>query len=117
MVEKLLIKMIIENYLEALQEIYNHVGFEEDWVVYPIDDCTKYYWSIDDETVEYADSLEEFISEEGNHYTAEIYKQRFYDKWVYEGKLYTMIFLNPNVDGMKYFSLFDNNKRQQTKIR
>lgn len=28
---------LIENYQKALQDIYDHVGFVEDWVVYPID--------------------------------------------------------------------------------
>lgn len=28
---------MIKKYQESLQEIYDHVGFVEDWVVYPLD--------------------------------------------------------------------------------
>jgi hypothetical protein len=102
---------IIENYEKSLQAIYDHVGFEESWVVAPIDDQTDKYWNYDDDSVYFADSIDEFKTEDGNFYSDEIYKQRFYDKWVYEGKDFTMIFCNPSVDGMKWFRIFDNNKR------
>ena len=102
---------LIENYEKAKQAIYDHVGFEEDWVVCPIDDCTDKYWFIDaeNEEVHYADTKDELF-EEDNHYVDEIYKQRFYDKWVYVGKDFTMVFCNPGVDGMKWFRIFANDK-------
>lgn len=102
---------LIENYNNALQEIYDHVGFVENWVIAPIDDNTNRYWGVDEDTVYYADSIEEFESEHGNYYEDEIYKQRFYDKWIYEGEDFTMIFCNPIVDGMKWFRIFDNTKK------
>ncbi len=101
---------IIENYNKALKEIYEHVGFTEDWVICPIDDATEYFWTVDKDEVRYADSVEELESGEGNSYSDEIYTQRFYSKWVYEGEKYTMIFCDPHVDGMKYFRIFDNSK-------
>lgn len=102
---------LIQNYTEALQSIYDHVGFKEDWVIAPIDDCTDTFWNTDGETVYYADSEEEFKTKEGNFYFENVYKQRFYKKWIYEGKDFTMIFCDPHVDGMKWFRLFDNSKR------
>ncbi len=42
---------LMKNYSKALQDIYDHVGFVEDWVIYPIDDRTDYYWDITDEGV------------------------------------------------------------------
>ena len=102
---------LISNYENALQAIYDHVGFEEDWVIYPIDDCTDQYWKTNGEMVFHADSEEELKSEDGNYYETEVYTQRFYNKWIYEGKKITMIITNPNVDGMKWFSLFDNTKK------
>lgn len=102
---------LIKDYEKSLQAIYDHVGFVEDWVVYPIDDCTDKFWNTDGETVYYADSEEEFKTEEGNFYSDDVYEQRFYDKWVYEGKDFTMIFCDPHVDGMKWFRIFDNTKR------
>ena len=78
---------LMENYNKALQELYEHVGFKEDWVVCPIDDSTEYFWSIiGDDAVRYIETdkpnLKEAI-EEGSYYEDEIYTQRFYKKWVY----------------------------------
>ncbi len=101
---------IIDNYKSALQAIYDHVGFVEDWVIYPIDDRTNSFWQIDGLTVKYAETMEKFNSD-GDYYLDEIYTQRFYKKWVYEGADYTLVFSNPGVDGMKYFAIFDNKKR------
>lgn len=107
---------LIDEYQKALDAIYEHVGFVEDWVVYPLDDCTESYWKTDgDESLKYADTLEKLNSgneeDGGDYYQDEIYQQRFYSKWIYEGADFTMIFCDPHVDGMKWFRLFDNNKR------
>lgn len=108
----------MKNYNDAKQALYDHVGFKEDWVFYPIDDCTEYYWTINWSTsspegysVSYADTIEN-LREGGddNYWVDDIYTQRFYKKWVYRGERYTMIFCNPGVDGMKYFRIFDNEK-------
>jgi hypothetical protein len=102
----------MENYNKALQDLYDHVGFKEDWVVYPIDDCTDKYWYVNEEykEVHYADTQKELNDEYDNYYVDEIYTQRFYQKWIYRGKDLTLIFCNPGVDGMIYFRIFDNNK-------
>lgn len=104
---------LIKNYNEALQAIYDHVGFKEDWVVAPLDDCTEKFWDVDDDCVCYAETKEKLENKDGSddYYMDDIYKQRFYQKWVYEGEDFTMIFCDPHVDGMKWFRLFDNKKR------
>lgn len=102
---------IIEDYNNALQAIYDHVGFKEDWVVCPIDDCLEMFWNTDGDTVFFAESKKDFNEQDGKYYEDEVYKQRFYSKWVYEGEDFTLIFCDPNVDGMKYFRIFDNKKK------
>ena len=102
---------LLENYEKALQEIYDHVGFVEDWVIYPINDNTEYFWDCNGETIFFADTEKEFEDEDGNYYESEVYTQRFYQKWIYEGKDFTMIFEDTHTDGMKYFAVFDNSKR------
>ena len=97
---------IVDNFFKAKQAIYNHVGFKEDFVFYPLDDCREMYWTVDDESVFYSENKENLESDEC--YQDEIYTQRFYNKWVYRGEKYTMIFCHPHVDGMKYFRIFDN---------
>lgn len=107
---------LIEKYCNALDDIYNHVGFKADWVVYPIDDCTEYYWKIIgdnpfEQEVAYHEEHLQVVVLDGNHYQDEIYTQRFYEKWIYEGKEYTMIFCDSHTDGMKYFKVFANINR------
>lgn len=101
---------LIIDYNFAKLSLYNHVGFVEDWVVCPIDDCTNYYWGVDEDCCIYAETIEQFKSE-GDYYKDDIYKQCHYSKWVYEGKDFTMVMCNPNVDGVRWFRFFDNKKR------
>lgn len=102
---------LINNYISARKAIYDHVGLIEDWVINPIDDCTDKYWTVNKDSVTYADDKDDVINGSGNCYTDEIHKQRFYDKWVYEGKDITLIFCDPHVDGCRWFRIFDNSKR------
>ena len=99
---------LMQNYNNALQEIYDHIGFVEDWEVYAIDDCTEYLWKIvDDEVVRFSKTLEELNED---YYENETYKQRFYPKWVYRGSKYTLMICDTRTDGNKFFCIFDNGK-------
>ncbi len=124
---------LIDDFNKAKQAIYDHVGFVEDYVIYPIEDYTEMYWKI---TPEYAswmremhekqtgEKLEpsesqgvtfhetkEFVEDrDGNSYEHEIYTQRFYSKWIYRGEKYTMIFVDTHTDGNKFFAIYDNEK-------
>lgn len=102
---------LISNYTKSLQAIYAHVGFVEDWVVCPLDDNTDKYWGVQGIEVKFADSKEEFESENGNCYSGELYTNRFYKKHMYEGSEFTMVFFDGHTDGMKWFVLFDNTKK------
>jgi len=104
---------LMANYNTALKELYDHVGFKEDWVVYPVDDRTDMFWSLDgDSAVRYSETEEKLKDEAaGEYYEDEIYKQRFYSKWIYEGQDLTMIFVDTHVDGMRYFAIFSNSKK------
>lgn len=101
---------IMQAYEAAEAALFEHVGFTPDWVMCPISDCTESYWYTDGETVVYAETMEKMESD-GNYYQDDIYTQRFYEKWIYEGKDLTMIFCDPHVDGVKWFRVFDNTKR------
>ena len=106
---------VLEKYNTARDEFYAHVGFVEDWVVYPIEDETDSFWDVIDngETIKWSETIEKFDDDDGGEfYTADIYAQRFYSKHVYIGKDFTMIFGHPGVDGMKWFYVFDNKKRR-----
>jgi len=103
--------MIIQNYENALQAIYDHVGLVEDWVVCPIDDQTDMVWKIGKTTVCFADCIENLNdTEAGKYYEDDIYTQRFYPKHVYRGEIYTLVFCDPHTDGMKWWRIFSNEK-------
>jgi hypothetical protein len=102
---------LMESYNQSVNALYKHVGFKKDYFMCPIDDCTDSFWSVDGTTVKYADSMEQFNTD-GGYYLDDIYTQRFYKKWVYEGERLTMIFCDPHVDGVKWFRVFSNDKRQ-----
>lgn len=101
---------IMQNYNNALQAIYDHVGLVEDWVIYPINDATDMVWELRATEVKYAKNLSDFNGDGSGYYIDAIYTQRFYKKHVYRGEKLTLIFCNPGVDGMKYFRIFDNAK-------
>jgi len=98
---------------DARQKLYRHVGFVEDWVVYPIDDRTEMFWRVDKderEFVRYGETPEGLDSPDDEFYEEEIYTQRFYKKWVFRGKKLTMVMVDTHVDGNKFFAFFSNDK-------
>lgn len=100
---------LMTTFNDAVQKLYEHVGFKEDWVVCPIDDKTDMFWSTDGDTVKYAPDKAAFNGE-GDYYEDDVYKQRFYKQWIYKGSRLTMIFCDPHVNGVKWFRVFDNSK-------
>lgn len=105
---------LLDDYFQLREEVFNYFGYKENWIVLPLDDCCRYYWSLTGESygdsVCFADTLEELITQEGNYYENEIYTQRHLPKWVYRGDRFTLIVVDTNTDGNKLLSIFDNNK-------
>lgn len=102
---------LMAGYNDALKALYNHVGFREDWVVYPINDCTDMFWELPEggSVIRYADDPEKMKDiEAGDYYESIIYTQRFYRQHVYRGEELTMVFMDTQTDGMKYFAIFRN---------
>ena len=69
---------LIENYLKTKIDLYEHVGFVEDWVVFPIADYSDMVWRIVGNYVQYAKTVTDL--ETGNYYESEIFTHRFYKK-------------------------------------
>lgn len=99
---------LLDQYFDIQQQIYEYFGYKEDWVVIPIDDRREYIWKIIGDSVWFANSVEELISQKGNCYQDEIYTQRFLPKWVYRGKDYTMICVDTHTDGNKFLAIYSN---------
>lgn len=106
---------LLLDYVKSLEAIYAHVGFEPDWVVYPISIRTLYFWNIVDGKIKYAETEEELETESGEYFESDVYTQRFYEKWTYPGENFTMVFEDTHTDGMKYFAIFDNSKHRPGK--
>lgn len=102
---------LMQAYNDALAALYEHVGFTEDYVVYAVDDKTDMFWRLreNDDEVIFAETLEA-LNSDGDYYSGEIYRQRFYDKWVYRGSELTMVFVDTHVDGNRFFAFFSNDK-------
>ena len=102
---------LMEDLIKAKQALWDHVGFEEDYVVYAIEDRTNYFWSVDEaaKTNKFAESIDQYNSD-GDYYEDEIYTQRFYSKHVYRGADFTMVFVDTHTDGNKFFAIYDNTK-------
>ena len=98
---------LIQSFNTAKQALYEHVGFVEDWVIYASEDRTDMLWQINGDDVKYAETVERFNSND-NYYVDEIYYQRFYEKHVYRGAEFTMIFVDTHTDGNKFFAFFRN---------
>jgi hypothetical protein len=106
---------VAEEFFNAQKALFEHVGFVPDWVEYAIDDQREMLWETNMTPnggghVKFAETQEKMDSD-GEYYQDEIYTQRFYEKWVYEGEDVTMIFCHPGVDGINWFKVFDNSKR------
>lgn len=101
---------LFNNYFKLQEEIFNYFGFVEDWKVFPLDDRRNFEWVIvGDNEVKYGKKFD-IINYTGEYYSNEIYKQRFYSKWIYRAKDYTMIMVDTCCDDNKFLAIFDNSK-------
>lgn len=102
---------LLKDYFDLQQNIYNYFGYEEGWVVIPIEDDTGYYWMVDpneSECVIFAIDQTDFYN--GDYYKNEIYNQRHLPKYVFRGEDYTMIAVDTHTDGNKFLQIFSNSK-------
>jgi len=110
---------IIDKYLKAEKDLYDHVGFEEGYVMYPIDISTEVFWHCDEKQEELTyskdkNNLIEYISDgdhdENNIYTSEIVSPCYHKKGIYRGSKYTAIVADPQVDRCQWLMFLDNEK-------
>ena len=110
---------ILDNYFELQQKIYDYFGYQEDWLVIPIEDRREYVWVLNEQggTVGFAkEPITEDLMEKGEYYEDEIFTYRHLSKWVYEAEDYTMILVDTHTDGNKFLAIFSNAKRQKEAI-
>jgi hypothetical protein len=96
--------------LNSCKRYINILDSKKIGFIYPLEDYRKCYWQIVNDSEVHFGEKDDIINETGDHYVNEIYKQRFYDKWIYRGERYTMIFVDTHTDGNKFFGIYDNSK-------
>lgn len=102
---------------ELQQQIFDHVEYVEDWRVLPIEDAREHYWAVDLADANWVkfsekrEALEYWLANDDwgphrNVYENAIYTQRFLPKWVYRGKVLTMVVADTHTDGNKILQIF-----------
>ncbi len=104
---------LLSQYFELQKQIYEHFGYVENWVVLPLCDSTEYFWWCDGTTVKFASTEQDLLSESGQCFENEVYKQRFLPKWAYTAEDFTMICVETHTDGNKFLQVFDNTKKRE----
>lgn len=110
---------LLDDYQKLEKEIYEYFGFQEGWTVYPLEDCRRYYWSLNERdfgggtVIFFEEPLTKEIVQEGSYYSNDVYTTRHLSKWVYRGPEYTMICVDTQTDGNKFLSIFDNKKEMK----
>ncbi len=87
----------IDKYFDLQKEIFDHVGYVEDWKVIPLDDRRNMYWNVDKDektSCKYASNKKD--------------TQRFLPKWVYRGPEFTIVCCDPHTDGNHFLAIFRN---------
>lgn len=101
---------IIERFDNAKQVLYDHIGFIENYLIYPIVNRTETFWQLSPTESSVKFAKEKFISSDGKYYFNLIFTNRYYNKSIYHGKELTMIFVDLTIDNIKYFAFFSNDK-------
>ena len=114
---------IFDDYFELQKKIHEYFGYVEDWKIIPLEDFRDVYWVLHEDhrghgeivykrkdDGQFTNGYEEIDTE---YYAAEIYTQRFLDKWVYRTEEHTMVAMNPGVDGNYYLGIFTNSLEQK----
>jgi hypothetical protein len=126
---------LLQNFLNARDALYEHCGFEEDWIAFPIEDVSSSYWCIKNEDwkqdgtkeeseatfngeVRWSDSIESLKNAKDDEcYSAALVRHRFFNaKSVYRGEDFTLIIGYPGVDGMRWLYCFDSRKEMKEQL-
>jgi hypothetical protein len=102
-----MVKQAMQQIATLTQQIYDHVGYVEDWTYLPIDDCTEHFWRVDNDSVRFADTVDDLLSED-EYYENEFFRSASSD--VYRGADYTAVAVDTHCDGNKFLQIFDNTK-------
>ena len=106
---------LIDSYFNTQKALFEALGYRQDWVKIPVEDCRGCHWMIvgseksSATQIVYMDGpLSEEILSKGDFYCGTLYTQRFLPQWVYRTDTHTMISVDTHCDGNKVLMIFDS---------
>ena len=101
--------LLLTNYFDMRQSVFEMFGYKEDWRSFPLEDCRDYYWRmVNETTIDYCDD-EHFRDE--NTYRGYIYTYRHLSKYIYETTELTMCLIDTRCDFNIFLMVFSNEKK------
>lgn len=108
---------LLNEYSQLQDQLFDYFGFKQEWLHLPVIDVTGCYWDLGEDSIE-GDCVvfieeEEFSDFPKCHYKWPRLEHRFFKKWIYPGKDYTMLVVDTQTDGNRVLAIFDNSKRRR----
>lgn len=108
------INKVLDEWNKVEASLHRHVGYEENWTVFPIDDRRAYYWRLAVGSVWFSEDPR-FRDEGGDdpeHHP--VYNDAFVtlnqSGCVFRGEELTAILVDTQTDGNKFLAFFSNDK-------
>lgn len=99
---------LLHKFKNIRQQIFDYFGYIEGNFVFPIEDATHYFWILNGNKINYANSNYNLINQTNHYYIDTMYNQKFLSKVIYRRSEYTM-FIIDNKDNT-LLKIFDNSK-------
>jgi hypothetical protein len=100
---------LVDAFNSAKQNLFDHVGYEQDGADYAIEDADLYYWEIDWRNIFYSD-VKEDVKNISKCYLGYLYYDACYPQSVFRGEDLTMIVVDTRVNNEIRLFVFDNKK-------
>jgi len=97
----------LDTYFRMEQDIHKKFGYEEGYRTFPLVDSRDYYWSVNADSVCFADTEEAM---EEPTYECELHRTRHLPQNVWRSQHHTMILYKTGADFNVHLGIFDNTK-------
>lgn len=98
---------LLNRYFALQQQIYDYFGYAPGGPLLPLEDNTEYYWTIDDDIVQFGESS---VSSEWQYDYVGL-PGMLKGGWIYPGDEFTLLVVDTEVSGNKVLAIFDNAKQ------
>jgi hypothetical protein len=95
------------DYFSLEQQVHKLFGYEEGYRTFPMVNCLDYFWSVNSDEVNFADTEKAM---EDPTYQCELHRTRHLPQNVWRSQHHTMILYNTGADFNVHLGIFDNTK-------